>query len=75
AVFGNAESLRDEASQDSLVALVALPGYFVAVALISRMGPRRVQVQGFLAMALLFAVIGLSFHSLGRHADILMVLY
>ncbi|CAM9151456.1 unnamed protein product [Ectocarpus sp. 8 AP-2014] len=75
AVFGNAESLRDEASQDSLVALVALPGYFVAVALISRMGPRRVQVQGFLAMALLFAVIGLSFHSLGRHADILMLLY
>ncbi|CAM9289765.1 unnamed protein product [Ectocarpus sp. 13 AM-2016] len=75
AVFGNAESLRGEASQDSLVALVALPGYFVAVALISRMGPRRVQVQGFLAMALLFAVIGLSFHSLGRHADILMLLY
>ncbi|CAN0084714.1 unnamed protein product [Ectocarpus sp. 4 AP-2014] len=75
AVFGNAEDLRDEASQDSLVALVALPGYFVAVALISRMGPRRVQVQGFLAMALLFAVIGLSFHSLGRHADILMLLY
>ncbi|CAM9365980.1 unnamed protein product [Ectocarpus fasciculatus] len=75
AVFGSAESLRDEASQDSLVALVALPGYFVAVALISRMGPRRVQVQGFLAMALLFAVIGLSFHPLGRHADILMLLY
>lgn len=47
AVFGNAESLRDEASQDSLVALVALPGYFVAVALISRMGPRRVQVMYF----------------------------
>lgn len=45
AVFGAAEDLKDEAAQDSLVALVALPGYFVAVALIGRMGPRRVQVK------------------------------
>lgn len=47
AVFGGAEGLRlrDEAAQDSLVALVALPGYFVAVALIAKLGPRNVQVK------------------------------
>lgn len=44
AVFGGAEGLKDEAAQDSFVALVALPGYFVAVALIAKLGPRNVQV-------------------------------
>lgn len=44
AVFGGREGPKQEAFQDSLLALVALPGYFVAVALIGRMGPRRVQV-------------------------------
>lgn len=33
------------------------------------------QVQGFFAMALLFAVIGLYFHPLRRHAGMLMLLY
>lgn len=47
AVFSSAETLKDEAFQDSVVALVALPGYFVAVALIGRMGPRLVQVRFF----------------------------
>ncbi|CAM9493408.1 unnamed protein product [Scytosiphon promiscuus] len=75
AVFGSAETLKDEASQDSIVALVALPGYLVAVALIGKMGPRRVQVQGFLIMAVLFGVIGLSFGLLQRHTAILMLLY
>lgn len=45
AVFGGAEGLKDEAAQDSFVALVALPGYFVAVALIAKLGPRNVQVR------------------------------
>lgn len=45
AVFGGAEGLKDEAAQDSFVALVALPGYFVAVALIAKMGPRNIQVR------------------------------
>lgn len=47
AVFGSAETLAGEASQDIFVALVALPGYFVAVALVAKMGPRRVQVGIF----------------------------
>ncbi|CAM9669015.1 unnamed protein product, partial [Hapterophycus canaliculatus] len=75
AVFGSAETLKDEASQDSVVALVALPGYLFAVALIGQMGPRRVQVLGFLAMALLFGLIGLSFGLLSRHAALLMLFY
>lgn len=43
-MLGGAESPKEVAFQDSVVALVALPGYFVAVALIGRMGPRRMQV-------------------------------
>ncbi|CAM9146048.1 unnamed protein product, partial [Laminaria digitata] len=74
-VLGGAESPKEVAFQDSIVALVALPGYFVAVALIGRMGPRRMQVQGFFAMALLFATIGFAFRPLHQHAGILMTLY
>lgn len=47
AVFGNRSelSLAGIAAQDSLLALIALPGYFVAVALVGKLGPRLVQVR------------------------------
>lgn len=47
AVFGNRSelTLTGMAAQDSLLALIALPGYFVAVALVGKLGPRFVQVR------------------------------
>lgn len=46
AVFGNQSesSLLGITAQDSLLALIALPGYFVAVAFVGELGPRAVQV-------------------------------
>lgn len=45
AVFGGSGSLRTESKTSLLLALVALPGYFIAVALIDRLGPRFIQTQ------------------------------
>jgi len=63
-VFGGAEKLKDEAAQDSFVALVALPGYFVAVALIAKMGPRNVQVsRGVKALRNTYVLVFFSVHA------------
>lgn len=45
AVFGGSGSLRTESKTSLLLALVALPGYFLSVALIDRLGPRYIQTQ------------------------------
>lgn len=45
AVFGGTSDTKESAGQDIILALVALPGYFVAVAFIGRLGPRLVQVR------------------------------
>jgi PHS family inorganic phosphate transporter-like MFS transporter len=41
----------------AIFAVAALPGYWVAVGLMDRLGRRRIQWQGFLVMALAFAAI------------------
>ncbi|CAM9744854.1 unnamed protein product [Choristocarpus tenellus] len=73
--FGSREGLVDVAWQDLVLALAAVPGYFVAVAFIQTMGPRRMQVQGFLAMAVLFGVMGVAYQSLRHQAVPLMAIY
>ena len=50
---------ENPALQYLLIALIALPGYFVAVALMDRMGRRNMQLQGFLFMALAFGALGI----------------
>jgi len=40
-----------------IIAAMALPGYFVALALIDRMGRRNMQLMGFAAMLVLFGVL------------------
>ncbi len=43
----------------AIFAVAALPGYWVAVGLMDRLGRRRIQWQGFLVMALAFAAIAI----------------
>ena len=43
-VFGAAETAKAEAAQHIALEMVGLPGYFVTVALVGSMGPRRIQV-------------------------------
>lgn len=69
--------------RDSMIlSLIALPGYFVSVALIgSRIcfkyiqTPRFIQIQGFAVMAGLYFIIGASWDSLIQHHWLLIFLY
>jgi len=43
----------------AIFTIAALPGYWVAVALLDKLGRKRIQIQGFLVMALAYFVIAL----------------
>ena len=75
AVFGGTESFRGLARDQTIVALLALPGYLIAVAVMERQSARYIQMQGFFAMAVLYLIIGVSFYSLSSQRGLLLVLY
>lgn len=73
-----------ETSRDSLfLSLIALPGYFVSIAMLGRttccgsviQTPRYVQMQGFALMAILYALIGIFWESLTTMQVLLVLLY
>ena len=73
-----------ETSRDSLfLSLIALPGYFVSIAMLGRttccglviQTPRYVQMQGFFLMAVLYALIGVFWESLTSMQVLLVLLY
>jgi Cyanate permease len=74
-VFGSQETLLDTARDSSIMAMLALPGYFISIACIGRQSPRYIQLQGFLCMALLYSIIGYNFASLSKSRTVLLVLY
>lgn len=49
-----------------ILALISLPGYIATIRAIGLVSPRYIQMQGFLAMAILYFVIGLNFYSLSK---------
>ncbi|CAK4502015.1 unnamed protein product [Aphanomyces euteiches] len=57
-------SLQTIAWQNVAVSVLALPGYYVAVYMINRIGRRHMQVQGWTLMMLIFLVLGLYWTSL-----------
>jgi len=84
AAFGksNSEKSLEKTVTDSLLlALIALPGYIVAALVIGKrlcgisQTPRFVQSQGFLAMAVLYAVIGSLWTSLKTLPPLLVFVY
>lgn len=60
-------------AQMTLVALIALPGYYVAVAAMDRLGRRNIQLQGFFFMALTFVILWIWFDDMPPPA--LLILY
>ena len=52
-----------------VIAAIGLPGYYVAVCLMDRMGRRVMQIQGFFFMFVAFAVLGLALKPL-EHAPV-----
>ncbi|KAL7532410.1 hypothetical protein ACHAXR_005293 [Thalassiosira sp. AJA248-18] len=64
--FGESETAVNIIRDLFFVASIALPGYFVSVVMVDRLSPRRIQLQGFLCMAALYALIGWDFDSLRK---------
>lgn len=85
AAFGtsvNEDSGLKKAATDSLIlAMIALPGYIVSALVIGKrlcyiqQTPRHVQLQGFFAMALLYAIIGAYWGYLKRLPSLLVLVY
>jgi len=61
--------------QLALLALLGLPGYYVAVCFMDKFGRKIIQLQGFLMMAVLYGALGLFLDTLKDDAGILLVVY
>lgn len=66
--FGQSETEIDLIRDAILIGLMALPGYLISIYMVGRQSPRRIQLQGFLCMAVLYAYIGYNFDSLNKYA-------
>lgn len=75
AAFGPSETIAKAALDTVVVSSVALPGYFVSVALIGKQSPRFIQAQGFLMMGILHSVIGTFFRGLSDQGVLTIALY
>jgi PHS family inorganic phosphate transporter-like MFS transporter len=75
AAFGTAETIAHAARDTAILALLALPGYIVSIAAVGRQTPRYIQSQGFLAMAVLYTIIGLYFDALADQRVLLLLMY
>ena len=75
AAFGSAETVAKSAQDTALLALLALPGYYVSVFAVGRQSPWFIQIQGFFIMGLLYLVIGISFDVLAGEKAVLLLTY
>jgi PHS family inorganic phosphate transporter-like MFS transporter len=75
-VIGVADaSLQVVTAQNAFVALLALPGYYVAVYFINSMGRKLIQLQGFVFMTVLFLVLAIWWDQIREHAVLFIILY
>ncbi|TMW68174.1 hypothetical protein Poli38472_007846 [Pythium oligandrum] len=68
-------SLRVITAQNAFVALMALPGYYVAVYFINRMGRKVIQLQGFVFMTIMFLVLAIWWDDIKEQAVVFIILY
>jgi PHS family inorganic phosphate transporter-like MFS transporter len=68
-------SLQEVTTQNAFVALMALPGYYVAVYFINKLGRKVIQLQGFVFMTILFLVLAIWWDSIKEHAVLFIILY
>ncbi|GMF43246.1 unnamed protein product [Phytophthora fragariaefolia] len=68
-------SLQVVTTQNAFVALMALPGYYVAVYFINRLGRKVIQLQGFVVMTVLFLVLAIFWDDIKEEAVLFIVLY
>merc|ERR1711871_1751100 len=58
-----------------IINAIALPGYFVALALMDKLGRKNMQLSGFLIMGASFILIGIFFDNLQEDSILLLMLY
>ena len=75
AAFGDGQTTTDTARDTVLVTCLAVPGYFVSVYFMSKLGPRRIQAQGFFFMSILYLSIGLLWSYMIKYQALLLVSY
>lgn len=68
-------SLQVVSAENAFVALMALPGYYVAVYFINRLGRKVIQLQGFAVMTVLFLVLAVFWESIKKKAVLFIILY
>jgi PHS family inorganic phosphate transporter-like MFS transporter len=68
-------SLQVVTTQNAFVALMALPGYYVAVYFINRLGRKVIQLQGFCIMTILFLVLAIFWDDIKEQAVLFIILY
>ncbi|CAE8627707.1 unnamed protein product [Polarella glacialis] len=61
--------------QLTLLALIGLPGYYVSVWQMDKLGRKNIQLQGFVMMAVLYGALGLWMDDLEGNAAVLMLIY
>jgi len=66
---------QDLCKQMAIIALIALPGYYFAVALTDYFGRRAVQLQGFFMMTIIYACLGIFYEELLESPTWLLTLY
>ncbi|TYZ68462.1 hypothetical protein PybrP1_005756 [[Pythium] brassicae (nom. inval.)] len=71
----NNASLQQVTTQNAFVALMALPGYYVAVYFINRLGRKVIQLQGFVVMTILFLILGIFWDDLKEKAVLFIIVY
>lgn len=75
AAFGKDETVTSVARDTLFIAALALPGYIVSIMVVGKLTPRFIQLQGFMIMAVLYAIIGYYFESLAGNRWLLLSLY
>ncbi|KAI9918344.1 hypothetical protein PsorP6_012062 [Peronosclerospora sorghi] len=71
----NNASLQVVTAQNAFVALMALPGYYVAVYFINRLGRKAIQLQGFAVMTVLFLILAIFWSDIKKQAVVFILLY
>jgi len=61
--------------QLAILALIGLPGYYVATCFMEKMGRKNIQVMGFSVMAVLYLSLGLFLDPLKKSATLLLIVY
>ena len=74
-IFGLGSEPLDLARNATYVALMSLPGYFLTIAFLDRVGRKRLQLVGFLALGVLYIVLGAAYEPLQQQAWLFMILY